>query len=85
MQINWIGEILDTIFSLSGKWARWKNIKGQRVCFLIWTLCAGYWCARDLYLCLYSQSFFCFFSVCLNLYGFYNWKNKGIGDAVKQS
>lgn len=79
MEINWIGESLDTIFSLSGKWGRWLNARGKKFCFIIWTICAIYWMGRDFYLGLYSQGFFCGFSIWLNLYGYFNWKNKGIG------
>ena len=80
MHINWIGEILDTCFSLSGKYARWLNIKGKRICFLLWAGCATYWMFRDLYLGLYSQGIFCLASIFLNGYGFYNWKKNKIGE-----
>ena len=80
MTINWAGEILDTVASLSGKYARWLNVKGKRACFLIWSVVTIYWAARDFTLGLYSQGIFCIFSVGLNLYGFWNWKDKKIGD-----
>ena len=80
MQINWIGELLDTAFSLSGKYARWLNIKGKRVCFIIWTVCIAYWAVRDFYLELYSQGIFCLFSMVLNIYGYYNWKKNKVGE-----
>jgi len=79
MTINWTGEILDTIASLLGKYGRWLNAKGKRVCFIIWSICSIYWAARDFRLGLYSQAIFCIFSVGLNAYGFFNWKKSGIG------
>jgi len=80
MEINWIGEALDTVVSLSGKWARWLNAKGRRVCFLIWAFGAIYWMVRDFYIGLYAQGAFCLISIWLNFYGFSQWKKKGIGD-----
>lgn len=77
MAINLIGEILDTIFSLSGKVGRFLNARGKKVCWIIWTICAIYWAARNLQMELYSQSFFCCTSVFLNLYGLWSWKKKG--------
>jgi hypothetical protein len=76
--INWISELLDTIFSLGGKYGRWLNAKGKRVCFLIWTACTIYWMIRDFYLGLYSQGCFCIVSMWLNMYGYSQWKKKGI-------
>lgn len=76
--MNLIGEVLDTIVSLSGKYGRWLNVKGNRICFLIWVGCATYWTVRDVYLELYSQAFFCVLSVGLNAYGFINWGKKRI-------
>lgn len=77
-EINWMMELFDTIFSLMGKYGRWLNARAKRSCFIIWTICVLYWAVRDLTLGLYSQAFFCTFSIILNLYGFFNWKNKGI-------
>lgn len=34
IDINWSGETLDTIASLSGKYGRWLNAKGRRLCFM---------------------------------------------------
>jgi len=77
-EIDWIREGFDTIVSLAGKYGRWLNANGKRVCFLIWTICCVYWMVRDFYLSLYSQGIFCFFSIILNMYGFFKWKQKGI-------
>jgi hypothetical protein len=79
MTINWIGEALDTIFSLSGKYGRWLNVKGKKACFIIWAICVLYWCGRNIYVGLYAQSLFCLVSFGFHVYGYINWKNKGIG------
>lgn len=76
--INWIAEILDTIASLSGKYGRWLNARGNRICFIIWAVCTVYWAVRDFKLGLYSQTIFCVFSIGLNIYGYFNWKAMGI-------
>jgi hypothetical protein len=74
MEINWPGEGLDTIASLSGKYGRWLNVNHKRACFLVWSGCALYWAVRDFNLGLYSQCISCVFSVGLNLYGFHKWR-----------
>jgi len=79
VDINIIAEAFDTAFSLLGKYGRWLNVKGERLCFVIWTITCIYWCYRDLTIGLYSQGFFCFTSIVLHMYGFWNWKDKGIG------
>lgn len=85
IEINWIGELFDTIASLSGKYGQWLNAHGKRVCFIVWSLCMIYWAARDFKLGLYSQSVFCVFSVLLNFYGYINWKKKKIGEEPAQA
>ncbi len=76
MQINLIGEILDTIFSLSGKYGRWLNTRKNRWCFVIWIFCCCYWIVRDVQLHLYSQALFCLPSIALHIYGWYYWDKK---------
>ena len=78
IKINWELEILDTIFSLLGKYGRWLNARARRGCFIIWSIVTLYWAYRDFTMGLYSQTFFCIFSCGLNVYGYYNWKKKGI-------
>ena len=78
--INWVGEILDTLASLAGKYGRWLNARGKRASFIIWSLCTIYWAVRDFKLGLYSQAIFCVFSIGLNLYGYLHWRKTGIGD-----
>lgn len=63
IQINWIGEILDTIVSLSGKYARWLNARGRSAHFIISALNCVYWMIRDFQIGLYSQGIFCFISI----------------------
>ncbi len=75
MSINLLGEALDTIVSLSGKYGRWLNVRGNRACFVIWSACVLYWVGRNIYLGLYSQAFFCAVSLGFHVYGFINWKN----------
>ena len=74
--INWAGEILDTVFSLSGKWGRWLNVRKNRYCFMVWGICCIYWFGRDVHLHLYSQALFCIPSMCLHAYGFWHWNKK---------
>jgi len=80
IEINWIGEILDTIVSLSGKYARWLNARAKSACFIISALNCVYWMFRDFYIGFYSQGFFCLISIGLHLYGYYHWKKNGIGE-----
>jgi hypothetical protein len=75
-----MGELTDLFFTILGKAGRWVNIKGRRVCFVMWGLCVLYWAARNLSLGLYVQTFGCFFSFCLHVYGYFNWKKEGIGE-----
>jgi len=74
-----LGELTDLIFTILGKTGRWFNVKGQRICFVIWNICLLYWIFRDLQLGLMVQAGGCLFSFCVHVYGFFNWKKKGIG------
>lgn len=74
-----MGELTDLIITLLSKAGRWFNVKGQRICFVIWFFCLIYWTARNLSMSLYVQSIGCLFSMGFHLYGYFNWKNKGIG------
>lgn len=75
-----MGEITDLIFTLAGKVGRWFNVKGQRICFIIWFFCLMYWTIRNFDLGLMVQCCGCFFSMAMHAYGYWNWKNKGIGE-----
>jgi hypothetical protein len=77
IEFDLLGELLDTIFSLLGKYGRWMNARGKRICFIIWNVCTIYWMLRDFQLNLWSQGFFCLISICLNFWGYFNWKKKG--------
>lgn len=79
MQINWIGEILDTTASLSGKYARWLNIKKRKICFIVWGICATYWAIRSATLGLYSQALFGVVSVGFHTYGWLEWRKENNG------
>ncbi len=74
-----MGEITDLIFTLLGKLGRWFNVRGQRLCFIVWGICLAYWTVRNIQLGLIVQSCGCVVSFGLHAYGFWNWKDKGIG------
>ncbi len=74
-----MGELTDLIFTLLGKFGRWFNIKGKRICFVLWILCLIYWTARNVCLGLIVQSIGCIVSIGFHVYGYWNWKDKGIG------
>lgn len=74
-----MGELTDLIFTLLGKLGRWYNVRGNRICFIIWSISLSYWCFRNIDLGLKVQSTGCLFSLGMHLYGFWNWKDKGIG------
>ncbi len=76
MEINWIGEILDIIFALLGKVGRVFNNYGKKICFIIWAFVCCYWVARNIYLNLYAQSFFCIVSICMHIHGWFTWKKR---------
>ena len=76
VEINWISESLDTAFSLLGKYGRWMNAKGKKVCFIIWNICVLYWIVRNMYIGLYSQAIFCLVSVFINTFGYFKWSEK---------
>jgi len=75
-----MGEITDLIFTLLGKLGRWYNIKGKRICFVLWSFVMFYWIYRNYKLGLMVQTGGCFFSLAMHIYGFWNWKDKGIGN-----
>lgn len=74
-----MGELTDLIFTLLGKLGRWFNVKGQRICFVLWAICLAYWMARNASMGLIVQTGGCLVSFLFHLYGWWNWKNKGIG------
>lgn len=75
-----MGKITDLIFLCLGKAGRWFNVKGQRVYFILWFICVAYWTARNLIMGLIVQSLGCVVSMGFRAYGYWNWKNKGIGN-----
>lgn len=74
-----MGEITDLIFTLLGKLGRYFNVKGRRICFIIWAFCLMYWMARNINLGLIVQTGGCFVSFCFHVYGYWNWKREKIG------
>jgi nicotinamide riboside transporter PnuC len=78
IEVNWIGELFDTISLCSGKVGSWFNARGKRICFLIWIGCVSYWFFIDLHRNLYAQACSCFISLALHIYGYINWGKKGI-------
>jgi len=74
-----VGEWTDLLNTVLGKYASYLNVHGRRLCFLIYMATTGYWMARNYSLGLIVQTVGCFISMCMYGYGFWNWKNKGIG------
>lgn len=75
-----MGEWSDLIFTLLGKLGRWFNIRGRRVCFIIWALCLVYWMARNASMGLIVQTVGCIVSFGMHVYGYWNWKKQKIGN-----
>lgn len=75
-----MGEITDLIFTILGKLGRWLNVRGKRLCFIIWSVCLCYWALRNACMGLCVQTIGCFISLGFHIYGFWNWRNKGIGE-----
>lgn len=73
------GEITDLIFTVLGKLGRWLNVKGKRFCFVLWAVCLVYWMARNWGMDLWVQTGGCVVSLCLHVYGYWNWGKNGIG------
>jgi len=74
-----MGELTDLLFTVLGKMGRWFNVKGQRICFVLWAICLIYWMVRNFSMDLYVQTGGCLISLGFHLYGWWNWKDKGIG------
>ena len=74
-----MGELTDLLFTVLGKMGRWFNVKGQRICFVLWVICLIYWMVRNFSMDLYVQTGGCLISLGFHLYGWWNWKDKGIG------
>lgn len=78
-------EFSDLIITIFGKYGRLLNIQGRRVCFIFWVVCATYWCFRHYGIMLktgeslWVQTMSAFVSVLMYIFGYFNWKKKGIG------
>lgn len=75
-----MGEWTDLFFTVLGKLGRWMNVKGKRVCFVMWAVCLVYWMARNWGMDLWVQTGGCLVSLCFHIYGYYNWSKNGIGE-----
>jgi len=74
-----MGELTDLIFSILGKFGRWLNVKGRRLCFIIWAICLVYWIVRNASMDLKVQTLGCLVSLCFHIYGYWNWSKNNIG------
>lgn len=79
IEINWLQQAVDTVFNILGKYCRWLNVRGRRVNFILSSVCLAYWTVRDCQVGMYSSALFAIVSLALNAYGYWNWKDKGIG------
>jgi nicotinamide riboside transporter PnuC len=75
-----MGELTDLVFTVLGKFARWFNIKGKRICFILWAICLFYWMVRNFSMDLYVQTAGGIISFVMYIYGWWNWRDKGIGE-----
>lgn len=73
IQINWVGELLDTTFKLFGKYGTWLSIKKNKWYFIIHIICCCYWVVIDIYRNLWSQALFTIPTIVMLAYGFYRW------------
>lgn len=74
-----MGELTDLVFTVLGKLGRFLNVKGKRICFIIWGICLAYWSVRNYEMGLMVQTLGCIFSFGLHGYGYWNWRKNGIG------
>lgn len=74
-----MGEWSDLLFTVLGKAGRWLNVRGRRACFLVWGVCLAYWMARNACMGLIVQTGGCLVSFGFHVYGYWNWRKKGIG------
>lgn len=78
--ISWLAEAFDFTAATLCKYAKWQNIKGKRLCFLIWFVCSIYWFVVDIQRGLYAQALFCIPTAAFQIYGYYEWKSKRFGE-----
>lgn len=76
MNIDWIGELFDTLVIVLGKYGAWLNARGNRICFIIGSIVLIYWFVIDVYRDLYAQAISCFISWLINIYGWFKWEKK---------
>lgn len=66
--------IIDFVFLCFGKYGKFLNARGQRICFIIDLVCICYWFFIDVQRGLYGQAASCFISTAIAIYGYRNWK-----------
>jgi len=73
--------VLDACFLATGKFGKFLNARGNRICFLIDLCCLSYWFWMDLQRGLYSQAASVIISAGIAIYGWRRWgKNKPVKD-----
>jgi hypothetical protein len=55
-------------------------LKERDFVVVVWAICLIYCALRNIDLGLWVQTGGCLVSFCFHVYGFWNWKDKGIGD-----
>lgn len=85
MHISWTAEAFDFVAAFCCKYAKWLNIKGKRLCFLIWFVCSIYWFIVDVQRGLYAQALFCIPTALFQAYGYYEWKRKRFGEDLQET
>lgn len=77
--MNYFGltaNLIDAIFMIFGKTAKFLNARKIRWCFIIDIGCLSYWIYMDIMRGLYSQAFSALISIAICTYGFINWGKK---------
>lgn len=82
MHISWTAEAFDFAAAFLCKYAKWLNIKGRRLCFIIWIVCGFYWFIVDIQRGLFAQALFCIPTIFFQIYGFYEWRRRGFGQTT---
>lgn len=74
-----MGELTDLVFIILGKLGIWLNVKGRRLCFIVWGVCLVYWITRNSAMGLIVQTMGCLVNLGFHIYGYWNWKKEKIG------
>ncbi len=65
--------LLDLVFIILGKSGKFLNARGLRICFIIDTVCVGYWFYIDIERGLFAQAASCLLTIGINIYGWNKW------------